>query len=439
MMKRILLGAVAVAVIGIGGFGIYAWHPAIGPISPPAADSFAPDLVEKGRVLAAAGYCATCHTAAGGAPYAGNYPMQTSFGTIYSTNITPDPETGIGTWSEAAFSRALREGVARDGSHLLPALPFDHFTKLSDEDVSALYAYMMAAVAPVKEAHKANELPFPLNLRVLQAGWKLLFFKDGRYQPVAEKSAEWNRGAYLVEGLSHCGACHTPRNAVGAEIQSAAFAGAAIDNWIAPALTAANPSGVPWTASEFHQYLKTGNTAYHGVATGPMAPVVHAGLKELPDSDLAAIGTYLGDIVGASDQDPAANKSVVASLAADVPQADYRKDVGERLYATACAVCHYNSQKLLAARPDLAINSAMLLNDPTNLIHVMLDGVTADQGIPGVVMPGFRTALDNTQLAAIAAYLRASRTTAAPWPDLAATIGKIRAEKTAAAEAPAFK
>jgi mono/diheme cytochrome c family protein len=162
-----------------------------------------------------------------------------------------------------------------------------------------------------------------------------------------------------------------------------------------------------------------------------MAPVVHAGLKELPDSDLAAIGTYLGDIVGAPAQDPATSTAVVASLAADVPQADYRKDEGERLYATACAVCHYNSKTLLAARPELAINSATLLAEPTNLIHVMLDGVTAGQGIPGVVMPGFRTALNDTQLASIAAYLRASRTTAAPWPDLVGTIAKIRAEAPA--------
>ncbi|MDD8024082.1 MAG: cytochrome c [Paracoccaceae bacterium] len=427
MIKRILAGGVALAVLGLGGFGLYAWHPAFDPITPPMADSFAPEQIEQGRVLAAAGYCATCHTAAGGAPFAGNYPMKTDFGTIYSTNITPDAETGIGNWSEAAFERAMREGVDRSGAHLLPAFPFDHFTKMSDADIAALYAYIMTSVEPVKAEHKANELPFPLNQRILQAGWKMLFFKSGRFEPVADKSEAWNRGAYLVEGVTHCGACHTPRNALGAEKTDQPYAGAAIDDWIAPPLTAANPSGVPWSAAEFYQYLKTGTTIYHGSAAGPMAPVVHAGLKELPDSDLAAIGTYLGDIVGAGGADPAANPAVAQSLAAGVPQADYRKDEGERLYATACAACHYNSQQITEGRPDLGINSATRLADPTNLIHVMLNGISADQGMAGVVMPGFGTALNDQQIAAIAAYLRASRTPEAPWADLETKVATIRA------------
>lgn len=432
MMKRIVISGFALAVIGLTGFGLYAWHPAIDPITPPAADSFAPAQVEQGRILAAAGYCATCHTRTGGAPFAGNYPMQTSFGTIYSTNITPDPETGIGTWSEPAFARAMHDGVDRSGTHLLPAFPFDHFTKMSDADVAALYAYIMSSVPPVKATHDANKLPFPLNLRVLQAGWKMLFFKSGRYQPDPARSAEWNRGAYLVEGVTHCGACHTPRNAVGAEKADARFAGAAIDTWIAPPLTAANPSGVAWTAAALHDYLKTGASLYHGSAAGPMSPVVHAGLMELPDSDLAAIGAYLGDIIGAPDQDPASSPAVAQSLAAGAPQADYRKEDGERLYATACAACHYNSKMIVEGRPDLGINSATRLGDPANLIHVMLDGVSAKAGIPGVVMPGFRTAMNDAQIASIAAYLRASRTGAAPWPDLPGTVARIRAQGVAA-------
>lgn len=432
MIKRILTGGAALAVLGIGGFAIYAWHPALDPIAAPTADSFTPAQIEQGRILASAGYCATCHTASGGAPYAGNYPMETSFGTIYSTNITPDPETGIGTWSEAAFERAMREGIGRDGAHLFPALPFDHFTKMSDEDIAAVYAYIMTSVDPVAAEHIENELPFPLNQRFLQAGWKMLFFDAGRYEPNTDKSEEWNRGAYLVEGVTHCGACHTPRNALGAEKTSEMYAGAAIDEWIAPPLTAANPSGVAWSAGEFFQYLKTGTTLYHGSAAGPMAPVVHAGLKELPDSDLSAIGTYLGDIVGAGDVDPATNSAVAKSLAAGVPQGDYRKEEGERLYATACAACHYNSQQIAEGRPDLGINSATRLDDPTNLIHVILDGVSADQGMEGVVMPGFGTALNDQQIGSIAAYLRASRTDAAPWADLEHKIAEIRAQSATA-------
>ncbi|WP_460275375.1 c-type cytochrome [Celeribacter sp. ULVN23_4] len=428
MIKRILTGGVAFAALGIAGFAIYAWHPAIKPIATPAADSFAPAQIEQGRILAAAGYCSTCHTAADGAPYAGNYPMKTDFGTIYSTNITPDPDSGIGTWSEEAFERAMRDGIDRSGAHLFPALPFDHFTKMSDKDISALYAYLMSSVPPVSHEQRENNLPFPLDQRFLQAGWKMLFFDAGRYEPNSEKSEEWNRGAYLAEGVAHCGACHTPRNALGAEETKAQYAGAEIDEWIAPPLTAANPSGVAWTAQAFYDYLKTGSSRYHGGAAGPMAPVVHAGLRELPDSDLKAIAVYLGDTVGAPDQDPATNPAVIKSLEAGMPQQDYRADEGERLYATACAACHYNSQQIAEGRPDLGINSAMRLEDPTNLIHVMLDGVKADQGMEGVVMPAFGSTMSDQQIAAIAAYLRASRTDKAPWDGLEQKVAEIRAQ-----------
>jgi len=228
LFKRLLIGLAVVLALGLLGFAAIAWKPAIAPIVPPAAAAFAPDMVARGEVLAGAGYCATCHTAKGGAPYAGGYPMVTSFGTIYSTNITPDPETGIGAWSKDAFRRAMHEGVARDGSHLFPAFPYDHFSKLTDGDVEALYAYMMTR-EPVRASAPANTIPFPLNIRALQAGWKLLFVRLGRFEPDAGRGPEWNRGAYLAEGISHCGACHTPRNLLGAEDHSRDYAGAAID------------------------------------------------------------------------------------------------------------------------------------------------------------------------------------------------------------------
>jgi mono/diheme cytochrome c family protein len=198
MGKRFVIGIVALGVLGILGFGALAWRPAIAPIAPQAAGSFAPALVAKGEALAGGGYCAECHTANGGEMYAGGYPMATPFGVIYSTNITPDLETGIGAWSKAAFARAMREGVGRDGSHLFPAFPYDHFTKLSDDDVEALYAYFMTR-PPVRASAPANTIPFPFNVRALQEGWKILFFRPGRFQPASDKSAEWNRGAYLAE------------------------------------------------------------------------------------------------------------------------------------------------------------------------------------------------------------------------------------------------
>lgn len=422
-----LVGLVALAV---AGFGVYAYHSPLPRMSAAERPAFPPEQIERGRVLAAAGYCAECHTPAGGAAFSGNYPIETDYGVIYGSNITPDPETGIGAWSPEAFRRAMWQGVDRQGRHLFPALPYDHFTKMTAEDVDAIYAYLMTEVKPVHSVTKEPGIDFPLNQRILQAGWKMLFFSEGRYQDDPSKSAEWNRGAYLVEGVTHCGACHTPRNTLGAEEKDQTFAGAHIDKWIAPALTAANPSAVPWTASEFTRYLSTGAGVYHGVAAGPMGPVVHAGLRELPESDLQAIGTYLGDIVGAPDSDPAQSAVVQASLAAGKPDPAYRRDLGERLYATACAACHYNAEQVQAGRPDLGINSATRLDDPTNLIHVMLDGVSADEGTKGLVMPGFRHALSDQEIAAIAAYLRDDRSKLAPWPDLDAKVAAIRAEAT---------
>lgn len=428
MLKSALISLGAMAVAAAAAFGIYAYQPTLPAMGAQDRPAFDPAVVEKGRVLAAAGYCATCHTAKGGEPYAGNYPMVTGFGTIYASNLTPDVETGIGAWSPEAFRRAMQRGVDREGRHLFPALPFDHFTKVSDEDIDAIYAYIMTNVAPVRQVTNEPSIPFPLNQRILQAGWQLLFVDFGRYEPDTAKSAEWNRGAYLAEGIAHCGACHTPRNPVGAEIASQQYAGAVIDSWTAPALTAANPSGIPWTASEFAQYLKTGSGVYHGVAAGPMGPVVHAGIRELPDSDIAAIGTYLGDIVGAPDADPTQNPVLQASIKAGQPDPDYRRNLGERLYASACASCHYNasSDSLRAERPDLGINSATRLDDPSNLIHVILDGVPASEGTHGIVMPAFRTAMNDDQIAAIAEYLRASRADLPAWPDLKAKVSQLR-------------
>src|SRR5258708_1044772 len=257
MLKRFLIVVVA---LGILGFGPLPWRPPIPPIAPPAPATFAPTLVAKGEALAGGGHCADCHTVNGGQKFAGGYAMATPFGVIYSTNITPDPETGIGTWPEAAFARAVREGVGRDGSLLFPAFPYNHFTKLSDDDVKALYAFFMTR-APVHAPAQKNGLPFPLNVRYLQAGWRLLFFRPGRFETDTRKSAEWNRGAYLAEALSDCGGCHTPRNLLGAEKTGEAYPGAVLGNWIAPPPPAANPAPGPWTPGELLSYFRHGVTA----------------------------------------------------------------------------------------------------------------------------------------------------------------------------------
>ena len=425
MFKKLLIAIIALGCLGLAGFGALAWRPAIAPVEPPAANSFAPELIARGEALAGGGYCAACHTAKGGEKFAGGYEMATPFGAIYSTNITPDPETGIGTWSEAAFRRAMHEGVSRDGSHLLPVFSYDHFTKLSDDDVRALYAYFMTR-PPVHATPQPNGIPFPFNIRYLQAGWKLLFFRPGRFEPDAEKSAEWNRGAYLALGLSHCGACHTPRNLLGAEISSNAYGGAVIDNWVAPPLTAANPAPAPWTYEELYDYLRTGTSKLHGTAAGPMFPVVQ-GLGALPDSDIRAIATYFADLDKAADRLPYVSGAVSLAMSSAVAKQGSPFDADARLYTTACASCHYNATNApLAARPDLALNSAAHLPDPSNLIQVILQGIGSEAGTPGVVMPAFGGALSDADIARIAAYLRRTRTSLPPWPDLAARIAEIR-------------
>jgi mono/diheme cytochrome c family protein len=430
MRKRLLIAIVALGFLGILGFGALAWRPAIAPIGS-ARSAFAPDLVAKGAALAAGGYCAECHTAKGGQLFAGGYGMATPFGVLYSTNITPDLETGIGTWSEAAFARAMQQGVARDGSLLFPAFPYDHFTKLSDEDVHALYAFFMSLPPLHAPAHK-NGLPFPLNVRYLQAGWRMLFFQPGRFKPDASKSDEWNRGAYLAEGLSHCGACHTPRNLLGAEKNGNAYAGALVANWIAPPLTTENPDPAPWTEQELVAYLRSGVSNLHGSAAGPMAPVVHA-LTTLPPSDVESIAFYFADMDHAAERAASSAPAVARAMSYAPLGTGQESDPDARLYMAACASCHYNAGAPLALRPDLALNNALNLADPSNFIQVVLHGIDADDGIPSVVMPSFDHALSDADIARIGDYLRRTRTGLSPWPHLEQQIAALRA-KTQASE-----
>jgi mono/diheme cytochrome c family protein len=383
--------------------------------------------LDRGAYIFTAADCGACHTNVKekGPLLAGGRPLKTPFGIFYTPNITPDPETGIGTWSEAAFARAMHEGVSRDGSHLFPVFSYDHFTRLSDEDVRALYAYFMTRT-PVHAAAQPSGIPFPFNIRYLQAGWKLLFFQPGRFEPDGTKSAEWNRGAYLALGLSHCGACHTPRNLLGAEKKGEPYDGAVIDNWVAPPLTAANPAPAPWTRDELYDYLRTGTSVLHGTAAGPMFPVVQ-GLAALPDSDVRAIATYFTDIDKAADRLPSASAAVSHAMSFASAKAGEQFDSDARLYTAACASCHYNAGNTpLAARPDLALNSAVHLSDPSNLIQVILHGIGAEEGMPGVVMPAFGGALSDADVAGIAAYLRRTRTNLSPWLDLETKIAAIR-------------
>lgn len=408
--SRRLFGLICVAAVAVLAYAALAWRPAIAPIEPPAPQSFAPELVAKGKMLASAGNCAACHTVAGGQAFAGGYAMATPFGTIYSTNITPDRETGIGQWSLAAFTRALREGVARDGKHLFPAFPYDHFALLTDGDVGALYAYLMT-VPPVKAKAKANTVPFPLDIRALQAAWKMIYFKPEPHRPDPAKSEEWNRGAYLAEGLAHCGACHTPRNILGAEEIGHPFNGALVDEWIAWPL-GVSVAPLRWSTEEFFTYLKGGTTP-HGRALGPMGPVVQS-LAALPDSDIRAIAAYFGGMNRTMSARPEALAAQVLARARSNPGP--ANDRGRRLYYAACASCHDDGGSTPLATPaNLMLNNALWYPWPNNFAHIVLNGAGAPGDAPGPMMPPFRNALSDDEIMAIGDYLRRFRLNLTPW------------------------
>ena len=392
--KRIALTAIAVVVIAVGAFAALAWRSAIPITSPPKpADS---TQLTRGAELAAIGNCITCHMRDGGRPYAGGRPIATPFGTVYATNITPDVETGIGGWSEAAFTRAMRDGVRRDGTHLYPAFPYDHMTKMREDDIKAVYAFMMSR-KPVPATTPANDLSFPFNMRAMVAGWKLLFLDKGVFAPNPSQSDDWNRGAYLVEGLGHCGACHTPRNALGAEKRNEAYAGGESDGWIAPALNAASPAAVPWDAKRLHSYLRTGYDDLHGVAAGPMAQVVQ-NLKSVPDKDVQAIATYVASVAGAATPErKARGDKAMARAQGDAGAAakSDSTDPGAMVYAGTCAQCHGEAGRAPLIRAlNLTLSSTLRNPRPDNAIRIIRDGINPVDGGAGPIMPGFARRAD---------------------------------------------
>jgi len=435
--------ALALAV-GLGAFLIAARQPAIDPITPPPANSFAPDLLKRGAQLAALGNCDVCHTAVGGRPFAGGRALPTPFGAIYATNITPDVDTGIGNWSEAAFKRAMRHGVRRDGAYLYPAFPYDHFTRVSDDDAKAIYAYLMTR-EPVRAVAPANELPFPLNVRSLMFGWDLLFLRPGPFRPDKNHDATWNRGAYLVEGLGHCGACHTPRNFLGAEKSDQDLSGGESEGWTAYALNAGSPAPVQWNADTLAHYLAFGFDASHGVARGPMAEVADD-LHALPEPDIRAIAAYLADRAGHAR--PAVSeierqravqmqrgKTGAANSAdsqASIGAADATHDDGAAIYLSACAGCHEGPRAVPFGGIDLALSSGVAGPNATNLFNVVLHGLPAADATHAPVMPGFGAAMNDAQLVALARYLRARFTDKEPWPDVEQSLREARSATRAA-------
>jgi mono/diheme cytochrome c family protein len=408
MKTRSLLVGLAMSVV-MGGVLIGSVF-GDAPGAPVGKRSFDAPLIARGAQLSAIGNCATCHTRRGGKSFAGGLPLATPFGAIYSTNITPDVETGIGAWTEADFLRAMHDGVDRAGRNLYPAFPYDHFTRVTDDDVGAIYAYIMTRDA-VHSLVPANRLMFPMNFRPLLSGWKALYFERGVYRPDPGRSAKWNRGAYLVEGLGHCGACHTPRNALGAERKSDPLGGGDVEGWRASAINASSSAPMPWTIDQLTRYLRQGRDDTHGTAAGPMAPVVHQ-LSQVPEEDVRAMATYLTTAMAGSA--PASGRATAAS-----PD-EARLASGAAIFAGTCASCHDEGASSFSSvhTVPLALTTSIHEPDPRNVLHIVLEGIWPEPGEKGAQMPGFEGALTDEQLASLLTYVRTHFVNSPPWPDV---------------------
>ncbi|MBV9153611.1 MAG: cytochrome c [Alphaproteobacteria bacterium] len=423
---RILLVLAFVLLLAAGGFVLWSQYHEIAAIQPPRT-AFDNDLIKRGAGLAALGNCDVCHTVPGGAAYAGGRPIPTPFGTIYSTNITPDPETGIGRWSEDAFRRAMREGVAREGRHLYPAFPYNHYARVADDDIHALYAFIMTRT-PVAQRPPANALPFPLNQRWIVAFWNLLYLDDTPFRANPGQNDDWNRGAYLVDGLGHCGDCHTPRNLLGAEKSSQYLAGGEGEGWSALALNASSPAPLPWNAAHLFAYLRRGWDAEHGAAAGPMQPIVED-LAYAEESDVRAIATYIAAQIG--EPSPERREKADARTQAHDSTQPAKPNAGEEpaaaMFAGACAGCHLGGTEMIPPHGiDLRLSTAISAADPRDAILIVLDGIRPADGRPGRWMPRFDGSFTAAQLAALLGYVRAHYSAAPAWTDLETRVREIR-------------
>lgn len=414
-MKKAFLTLVLLVIVIAAGT---AWYVTRTPSSPfdgvQMAAANAPDLVDKGRYMARAADCVACHSVPDGKPFSGGLKMGTPLGAIYTTNITPDKQHGIGQYTLADFDRALRQGVAKDGHRLYPAMPYPSYSKMSDDEVKALYAYFMQAVAPAEVANKPSEIPSPMNIRWPLALWNLAFAPDTPYQTVAEHDSAWNRGAFLVQGPGHCGSCHTPRsvafNEEGMDQSSPAYlSGALLDGWYAPSLRQDPNTGLGrWSEDDIYAFLKNGRNG-HGVVFGSMADAYNNSTQFLADADLHAMAHYLKSLPGDPSRDgqPWAYEASTVALLTPAKRAS---DPGAQLYAAKCGFCHGNDGKGQTPWvPPLAGASSSLVPKADSQINVVLNGSSRviSNGMPDSYrMPPYRAQLSDKEIAEILNFVR---------------------------------
>ena len=396
---RIAIVALILLIAAVVAF--MALRPGMLPHTPVATNATT-QVINRGEYLARAGDCVACHTAPGSTPFAGGRAMATPFGNLYVPNITPDDETGIGQWTADEFYRMMHTGISRDGTLLYPAMPFASYTKVTREDSDAIYAYLMS-VQPVRQKNRPHELRFPFNKRDLLIGWRALYFKEGEYVPDQKQSAQWNRGAYLVQGLGHCSMCHTAVTALGGTRESQAFEGGMIpnQNWYAPSLTSNREAGLgEWSIKDISDLLQVG-VSNRATVYGPMAEVVYNSLQYLSDEDVAAMAVYLKGL-------PQRDSTTVESSARLVQPAVM--ELGRKIYEQQCAVCHGSDGKgHPPGLPPLAGNQSITMPSPVNSIRMVLNGGYA----PGTKknprpygMPPFSHILNDDEASAVVTYIR---------------------------------
>ena len=414
-MKKALLTLVVIVLVLAAGT---TWYVTRTPSSPfdgvEASASPAPALIAQGKYVARAADCVACHSLPHAAPFSGGLKMGTPLGAIYTPNITPDKQTGIGNYTLADFDRAIRQGVAADGHRLYPAMPYPSYSKMSDADVKALYAYFMHEVKPASVPDKPSEIPSPWNIRWPLALWNLAFAPDTPYQPVQGKDAEWNRGAFLVQGPGHCGSCHTPRglafNEKGMDQSSKLYlSGALLDGWYAPSLRQDPNTGLGrWSEEDIYAYLKNGRNA-HGVVFGSMTDAFNNSTQFLTDADLHAIAHYLKSLPGDPGRDgtPWSYDAATNSMLSPAKRAE---DPGAQLYVAKCSFCHARDGKGQSPWvPPLAGATSSLVPDPASQINVVLNGAARvmANGMPDSYrMPPYRAQLSDKEIAQVLDFVR---------------------------------
>ena len=376
--------------------------------------------IERGRYLTILGDCGACHTVPGSdKPFAGGRPIETPFGTVLSSNITPDRETGIGAWTDEEFVDALTKGTGRNGTHLYPAMPYTYLTRVTRQDALSIRLYL-DTIAPVRNTVHSDQLRFPFSVRNTMAVWNAMFFTPGVFRPVAGKSSEWNRGAYLVEGLMHCGMCHTPKDRLGGDELSRRFQGYALQGWFAPNITNDKRRGIgDWSIEDIVTYLKTGHNQT-AAASGPMSEEVSDSSAKITDADLRAVAVYLKDQPGQGHEDDAP---------ASIEEAVMK--TGAAIYADECSACHTKKGTGIPGLfPALRGSPSVQSEEPTSVIHVILRGArsAATDGAPTApAMPAFSWLLSDREVAAVATYVRNAWGNTAP----AVTAGQVSGERKA--------